>query len=227
MKNPTGRRPSLVIVSRMTFALIVLGVALFSFAVGYLVAYQLAAPVIGERVAINSGDIRPALPPEEKRVLDAPPAQAPLQAVQPPQATEPVKPAEPSVPVQPAVPEKEKPSVPQPEPKQPEAKPAPEKAVDAGGKKQRAKEMDADTTKKATDRQHYIVELGSFSDPARADVFKADLVKKGVKAYVVPKTDKNPYTRVRSGKFSNLADAKKHAEKIKDKTGVSGRVIKR
>ena len=70
MKFPGSHKPSLIILGRTTFALIVIGVAAFSLAVGYLVGYQVTPLSSGEQPVLGKQDARIVVPPDEKRVLE-------------------------------------------------------------------------------------------------------------------------------------------------------------
>ncbi|HSW64512.1 MAG TPA: SPOR domain-containing protein [Dissulfurispiraceae bacterium] len=100
MKFPGSHKPSLIILGRTTFALIVLGVAAFSLTVGYLVGYQ----VSGEQPVLGKPDARHVVPPDEKRVLEPTP---PSAAQQQQQAVQSEKKPAPLVSINPSAPEAE------------------------------------------------------------------------------------------------------------------------
>lgn len=102
----------------------------------------------------------------------------------------------------------EKPVAKKPEPKletKPESKP--EAKVEA---------------KSVANADAFVVQLGAFSDPAKARQRQQSLISNGIKAYTeILKTDKGEMTRVRAGPFATREAAEKTREKLK-KLGLDG-----
>jgi DedD protein len=111
---------------------------------------------------------------------------------------------------------------PKPEPKPPaklEAKAAP-KAPAAGAESARATALlEGDSRAKTTDDAsggRVVVQVGAFSDEAKAREARLKLEKAGLKTYTqVTETKSGKRIRVRVGPFASKADAEKAASKIK------------
>ncbi len=102
MTFPGAHKPSLVILGRTTLVLVVLCVALVSFAVGYLVGYQVMPLATGEQPVLGKPDTPRIISSDEKRVLEP----APLSTgPQPPQSVQAEKQPEPLVSIKPSAPE--------------------------------------------------------------------------------------------------------------------------
>ena len=130
-------------------------------------------------------------------VAVAPEKPAPVHQVQPTPIAE--KPMEKPV---------EKPIAKKPEPKL-ETKPEPKPEPKVGAKP-------------AANTDAFVVQLGAFSDPAKARQRQQSLTSNGIKAYTeILKTDKGEMTRVRAGPFATREAAEKTREKLK-KLGLDG-----
>lgn len=277
MKFPGAHKPSLIILGRTTLALVVLGVAAFSFAVGYLVGYNVMPLSASDQPVLGKPDAKP-IPPDEKRVLEP----TPLPAVPPAQQQQTVKTEkepEPLVSIKPSAPEaatarsEQQPAAEQkkPEPKVAmgdpvEQKPKPEEPKKTAGaapeKTKTERKPDAKAqqqpvaagkvaekpqdTRKSVEAQKapeakgkkaakkatvvkgaYAIQFGAFADSSKASALKAELAKKGVKAYILPKDKKSSYARVRAGGFATHAEAAKYAASTEARTGFAGFVTKR
>lgn len=76
--------------------------------------------------------------------------------------------------------------------------------------------------KPAANTDAFVVQLGAFSDPAKARQRQQSLTSNGIKAYTeILKTDKGEMTRVRAGPFATREAAEKTREKLK-KLGLDG-----
>lgn len=76
--------------------------------------------------------------------------------------------------------------------------------------------------KPAANADAFVVQLGAFSDPAKARQRQQSLTSNGIKAYTeILKTDKGEMTRVRAGPFATREAAEKTREKLK-KLGLDG-----
>jgi DedD protein len=107
------------------------------------------------------------------------------------------------------------PEVKQAEAKQAEAKQADVKPADA--KPVEAKVAEVKTTEtKADSAGRFIVQVGAFSEEAKANDVRAKIEKAGFKTYTqVATTKEGPRTRVRVGPFASRDEADKAARKIK------------
>lgn len=77
-------------------------------------------------------------------------------------------------------------------------------------------------TKPAANADAFVVQLGAFSDPAKAKQRQQSVTSNGIKAYTeMLKTDKGEMTRVRAGPFATRETAEKTREKLK-KLGLDG-----
>jgi len=77
-------------------------------------------------------------------------------------------------------------------------------------------------TKPAANADAFVVQLGAFSDPAKARQRQQSITSNGIKAYTeMLKTDKGEMTRVRAGPFATREAAEKTREKLK-KLGLDG-----
>lgn len=76
--------------------------------------------------------------------------------------------------------------------------------------------------KPAANVDAFVVQLGAFSNPAKARHRQQSLTSNGIKAYTeIFKTDKGEMTRVRAGPFPTQEEAEKAREKLK-KLGLEG-----
>jgi DedD protein len=76
--------------------------------------------------------------------------------------------------------------------------------------------------KPAANTDAFVVQLGAFSDPAKARQRQQSLTSNGIKAFTeILKTDKGEMTRVRAGPFATRDAAEKTREKLK-KLGLDG-----
>lgn len=146
----------------------------------------------------SAGEFTPKVVPE----IAAPVAVAPEKPMPVPQA-QPTPVAE-----KPMEKPAEKPVAKKPEPKpeaKPESKPEPKVAP-----------------RPAANTETFVVQLGAFSDPAKAKQRQQSVTSNGIKAYTeVLKTDKGEMTRVRAGPFATREAAEKTREKLK-KLGLDG-----
>jgi DedD protein len=139
------------------------------------------------------------LDPKEEVVAKAEPkteskAESAVAAVAPVAKPEPVKP------------EPAKAEVAKPEPAKAEAKPPEAKAAES-------KTAASDTK---ADAPRFVVQVGAFSDEAKAREVRAKLEKAGYKTYThVADTKEGKRTRVRVGPFTSRDEADKVAQKIK------------
>ena len=104
--------------------------------------------------------------------------------------------------------------------KAPEVKPAEAKQADvkpADAKPVEAKVAEVKTTEaKADSAGRFIVQVGAFSEEAKANDVRAKIEKAGFKTYTqVATTKEGPRTRVRVGPFASRDEADKAARKIK------------
>lgn len=120
----------------------------------------------------------------------------------------------------PSVPKPEKPAPLKPEP-HPEPKPEPKPVAKADESGARAKALlegkEAPVTAStASADARFVVQVGAFSDAAKAREARLKVERAGLKTYMqVVETKDGPRTRVRVGPFVNKAEADKAASKIK------------
>jgi DedD protein len=111
---------------------------------------------------------------------------------------------------------------PKPEPKsaaKPEPKPAPKTAAAGAESARAAALLEGDSRAKTSDEAsgaRVVVQVGAFSDEAKARDARLKLEKAGLKTYTqVAETKDGKRIRVRVGPFASKADAEKAASKIK------------
>jgi DedD protein len=138
-------------------------------------------------------------------IVSAPPATAPAPAA-PPSA-------------QPAttVAKTEARSEPKPEPKtEPKAEPKPAPAPDDGAKAQALLDGKPVATTPVIAEGRFVVQVGAFSEAAKAREVRSKLEHAGMKTYTqVVDTKDGKRIRVRVGPFASKADAEKAAERVK------------
>jgi len=217
MKFKGTQKPSLIILGRMTLALMLLTIAAVSFGAGYLTGYQFTSSSIDDRPVMGSGS-RMVLPPEEKRVLEpTPPApaqptpQSPSQqtSAQPPkQAEQPlisVKPSAPEASAPPAKAEQKTAMAEKPVPAKPAAVPKPEEPKKAPVK-QVAPEPQAPAIQKPADLKKKP-EPGPSASPKTAEApAKAAKKKTGAKTHASAVPKKGAYA-IQFGAFEEPAKA--------------------
>lgn len=100
-------------------------------------------------------------------------------------------------------------------------KPEPKLATKAEAKPEAKPETKVEA-KPAAPADAFVVQLGAFSDPAKARQRQQSLTTNGIKAYTeMLKTDKGEMTRVRAGPFATREAAEKTREKLK-RLGLDG-----
>ncbi|APW37358.1 sporulation protein [Rhodoferax koreense] len=119
-------------------------------------------------------------------------------------------------PATPTVPKPEKPAPVKPEP-HPEPKPEPKPVAKADESGARAKALlEGKDAPSASADARFVVQVGAFSDAAKAREARQKVERAGLKTYTqVVDTKDGPRTRVRVGPFANKAEADKAASKIK------------
>jgi DedD protein len=106
---------------------------------------------------------------------------------------------------------------PKPEPKpQPQPQPQPARAPDDGAKAQALLEGKPVASTPVPAEGRYVVQVGAFSDVAKARETRLKVEHAGLKTYTqVVETKDGKRIRVRVGPFANKAEAEKAAEKVK------------
>ena len=162
--------------------------------------------------------------PDPKKVKPLPmPAQAPVAQSSAPAPTAPVAAVAPAPAPAPSVPVAAAPAAPKPEPKpEPKAevaaaepKPA-EVRKDDGAKALALLEGKPVASTPVAAEGRFVVQVGAFSDVAKARETRLKVEKAGLKTYTqVVETGEGKRIRVRVGPFASKAEADKAAEKVK------------
>lgn len=238
-------RSSILLLGRNTVVIGAVVIIIVAFGLGYFFGYKGVDFLQSEKDAEISQKDKAAAVLEEKKVLDAASADKPV--IPPPIMPTPKFPHENKV-QKPSLSEVDKgkeitkelpvipPSLPEPpkekEPahteqasgEQPADKPQPaEASVKTKGAKpakKTAKSRGSHKTSKSSHERLYAVQFGAFPTMEGAEQLQSALKAKGIKAYIVEKTEGDPYFRVRTGSFKTKREAGAAAVSMQKKTGM-------
>lgn len=245
-------RSSILLLGRNTVVIGAVIIIIVGFGLGYFFGYKGGDFLRSEKDTEISQKDKAAAVLEEKKVLDAAPADKPVipPPIMPPEFPQENKAQKPAlaeadkgkeIPKElPAAKEQkaDKPSPFPPEPpkekepaqtekavgEQPADKPQPaETDVKAkGGKpaKKTVKSKGSQKTSKPSHERLYAVQFGAFPTMEGAEQLQGSLKAKGIKAYIVDKSEGDPYFRVRAGTFKSKKAAGSAAVSMQKKTGM-------
>lgn len=252
MRFRSPERSSILLLGRNTVVISAVVIIIVAFGLGYFFGYKGVDFLRSEKDTEISQKDKAVAVLEEKKVLDAAPADKPVipPPIMPPQKSpQENKAQKPSladadkgkeiVKELPAVKEQkaDKPPAFPPEPpkeKEPvrteqtggeqtadKPQPAEADAKDKGGKpaKKTIKSKASQKTSK-TSHEKYAVQFGAFPTREGAEQMLGSLKTKGIKAYIVEKSEGDPYFRVRAGAYKSKKEAGSAAASMQKKTGM-------
>lgn len=247
MRGRVTDKSSILLLGRNTVIFGAVVIFAVSLGVGYFLGYKGSS--FGRIDAEHGLPLPPAPSPEDKRILEPPvvsktvPSNPQIPSTLPPEAAE-IKLEGPAVAQQPAAEQTPK-QTPKQIPKQTIEASQPDKKGKGGGngiiqpeiKKTDtpesvsviAKPKEAPSGKKKNEKVEkakvsagklYTVQFGAFPSKEGALQLRAALKAKGIAAYIINKTDSEPYYRVRTGAFKNRKEADLNSRSLQKKTGM-------
>jgi cell division septation protein DedD len=231
-KGNVSPSSSLVIVSRRMLIAGIAGTALFSFGLGYFFGYGGAVP---NRIVKQVGADNKIVPSDERTVLDS----SGKPTIVPPPAVPGIIPKE-----TPTIPDRNNEAASAPkthQEKRPDTDAPDIKSKDTGpgegGEKdgivKDTRKQSRPTAKKPTHKpvsskgEHvYAVQVGAFSEPAKAKRLKDRLAEKGYKASITTLSSMSgkPLSSVRTGHYTTKKEAEELASDLKSQ-GIEGVVV--
>ncbi len=249
-------RSSILLLGRNTVVIGAVVIIIVGFGLGYFFGYKGGDFLQFEKEADTDSKAKAVVPSEEKKVLDAAPADKPVipPPIMPPEFPQENKAQKPALAeadrgkeipkelpaakeqkadkpdtVEPPLPpqrskERERAQTEQANAEQPadKAQPAETDAKAKGGKpaKKTAKSKGSQKTSKPSHERLYAVQFGAFPTREGAEQLQGSLKAKGIKAYIVEKSEGDPYFRVRAGAFKSKKEAGSAAVSMQKKTGM-------
>lgn len=234
-------RSSILLIGRSTVIIGAVVITVLSFGLGYFWGYKGSDVSQTEDEVKKDTEQKSPISPEDKRVLETTPKEAPIAlSIKPPEFPQETRPqkspetekelpreqktaegkadkshgveiaedmAEQIEKAQPA----EKASLEAKESEAKRSKPA------ANAEKSAAKKKAVTKTSK-TSGKLYTIQFGAFPNKEGAEQLRQSLSSKGIKAYIVSRTESDPYFRVRVGTYKSKKDAEKNAVILQKKT---------
>lgn len=242
-------RSSILLLGRSTVIIGAIVITVLSFGLGYFWGYKGSDVSRTEDVVKKDTEQKVAILPEDKRVLETTPKEAPIApSIKPPefpQETAPQKSAEPEKDLR-----KDQKTAESQTGKSHEVEIAEDRGEQSGKDSSEVKgtEIKAETEAKTKERmsaantgknaaksavkkkalpktskssgRFYTIQFGAFPSKEGAEHLRQSLNSKGIKAYIVNRTGGDPYFRVRVGAYKSKKDAERNAVILQKKTGM-------
>lgn len=243
-------RSSILLLGRSTVIIGAIVITLLSFGLGYFWGYKGSDVADTEKETASSAESRVNIPPEDKRVLEPAPKDSSIApSIKPPEFPHEVKPQKPDEPEKEPPKEQksveaqidknkiDKKSIEvaeektgQADIKQPVDKISSEPKVSEEkrsktpktAKKKASKSYGkaANSESAVSSKKAYTIQFGAFPNKEGAEQLQQSLRAKGIKAYIVSRSDSDPYFRVRAGTFKSKREADFAAVSLQKKTGM-------
>ena len=230
MRVRTPEKSSILLLGRNSVVLGAVLIIIVSFGLGYLVGYKGAPAPQTEQEIKSSPEPKAAIPPEEKKVLEPvnnqdslitpiKPSELPSEIKAKKQQEQALEKSEQKAPENKA--EKEQLAEKKADAEDKESRPAPKAALHKQTRKAvKPSEKAGSPRGTAAAKKLYAVQFGAFPSREGAEQLQQTLKAKGIKTYLVNRSEKDPYFRVRTGGYKSRKEAERHAIALQKTTGV-------